>query len=117
MVERFLLAAGWQVRTELEGTSEDIAHVAKSTWFAVVGLTAGSERQLDSMRTTIAQIRRESRNQAVGIMVGGPMFTANPALAHDVGADATAPNAPAAVIVAQKLFDLAAATFRDSALR
>ncbi|BCA58649.1 cobalamin B12-binding domain-containing protein [Sphingomonas sp. HMP6] len=117
MVERFLLAAGWQVRTELEGTSEDIADVAKSTWFAVVGLTAGSERQLDSMRTTIAQIRRESRNQAVGIMVGGPMFTANPALAHDVGADATAPNAPAAVIVAQKLFDLAAATFRDSALR
>ena len=117
MVERFLLAAGWQVRTELEGTSEDIAHVAKSTWFAVVGLTAGSERQLDSMSSTIAQIRRESRNQAVGIMVGGPMFTANPALAHDVGADATAPNAPAAVIVAQKLFDLAAATFRDSALR
>lgn len=117
IVERFLLAAGWQVRTELEGTSEDIAAVAKNSWFAVVGLTAGSERQLASMSTTIAQIRRESRNQAVGIMVGGPMFTANPALAHDVGADATAPNAPSAVVVAQKLFDLAAAGFRDSARR
>lgn len=117
IVERFLLAAGWQVRTELEGTSEEIADVAKNTWFAVVGLTAGSERQLASMSTTIAQIRRESRNQRVGIMVGGPMFTANPALAHDVGADATAPNAPSAVIVAQKLFDLAAAEFRDSAGR
>ncbi|MEG3177696.1 cobalamin B12-binding domain-containing protein [Sphingomonas sp. RB3P16] len=114
MVERFLLAAGWQVRTELEGTSEDIADIAKNAWFAVVGLTAGSERQLDSMRTTIAQVRRESCNQAVGIMVGGPMFTANPALADNVGADATAPNAPSAVIVAQKLFDITAAAFRDS---
>ncbi|UUL81423.1 cobalamin B12-binding domain-containing protein [Sphingomonas qomolangmaensis] len=106
MVERFLTAAGWQVRTELEGTSESIADVAKQNWFAVVGLTAGSERQLESMRTTIAQIRRESRNQAIGVMVGGPMFTANPELARDVGADGTAPNAPAAVLVAQKLFDL-----------
>lgn len=117
MVERFLLAAGWQVRTELTGTSEDIARIAKNTWFAVVGLTAGSERQLDSLRTTIAQIRRESRNQLIGVMVGGPMFTANPALAQDVGADATAPNAPTAVIVTQKLFDLAAATFRDGPRR
>lgn len=106
MVERFLTAAGWQVRTELEGTSQDIAKVAKQHWFAVVGLTAGSERQLESLRTTIAQIRRESRNQAIGVMVGGPMFTANPDLARDVGADDTAPNAPAAVLVAQKLFDL-----------
>jgi len=38
-------------------------------------------------------------------MVGGPMFTANPELASKVGADATAPTAPAAVLVAQKLFD------------
>jgi MerR family transcriptional regulator, light-induced transcriptional regulator len=40
-------------------------------------------------------------------MVGGPMFTANPELAVTVGADATAPNAPTAVLVTQKLFDLA----------
>ena len=113
--ERFLLAPGWQVRTELEGTSDDIAEVAKNTWFAVVGLTAGPERQRASRSTTIGQIRRESRNQAVGIMVGAPMFTANPKLAHDVGAEAKAPNAPSAVILAQKLFDLSAAAFHDTA--
>jgi hypothetical protein len=38
-------------------------------------------------------------------MVGGPMFTANPELVSKVGADATAPTAPAAVLVAQQLFD------------
>jgi len=112
MVERFLLAAGWQVQTELSGTADEIAAVARDTRFAVAGLTIGSERQIDSLKTTIAQLRKQSRNRAIGIMVGGPIFTANPALAQEVGADATAPNAPAAVLVAQKLFDMAAASYR-----
>lgn len=112
MVERFLLAAGWQVQTELTGTADEIAAVARVDAFAVAGLTIGSERQLGSLKATIARLREQSRNPAIGIMVGGPMFTANPALALEVGADATAPNAPAAVLVAQKLFDAAAASFR-----
>lgn len=106
MVERFLLAAGWQVQTDLSETSEEIAAVAHDNWFAVAGLTMGAERQLDSLARTIVQLRRKSQNPDIGIMVGGPMFTANPALAREVGADATAPNAPAAVLVAQKLFDI-----------
>ncbi len=108
MVERFLLAAGWQVQTEFSGTSEAIAEAARSTWFAVVGLTAGSELQLEGLQATIAKLRARSQNPAIGVMVGGPVFTAKPELAREVGADATAPNAPAAVLVAQKLFDLAA---------
>lgn len=106
MVERFLLASGWKVRTETSGTAEEIAALAKGTWFAVAGLTAGSEQTLDSLRTTIGLIRQQSANPQIGIMVGGPLFTANPAMAAQVGADATAPNAPAAVLVAQKLFDV-----------
>ena len=113
MVERFLLAAGWQVQTELSGTSEDIADAARRRWFAVAGFTAGSERQLDVLRSLIVQVRNLSLNPAIGVMVGGPMFTANPALAAEVGADATAPNAPTAVLVAQKLFDLASNSFRN----
>lgn len=108
MVERFLVAAGWQVQTELAATAEEIARAARDQWFAVVGLTMGSELQTESLRSTIAQLRSNSRNRAIGVMVGGPIFTANPDLAHEVGADATAPNAPAAVLVAQKLFDLRA---------
>lgn len=113
LVERFLVASGWQVQTELSATSEEIADAARRQWFAVVGLTAGSERQLDVLRSTIELVRKQSLNPAIGVMVGGPMFTANPALAADVGADGTAPNAPTAVLVAQKLFDLAADTFRN----
>ncbi|TPG56505.1 cobalamin B12-binding domain-containing protein [Sphingomonas glacialis] len=111
MVERFLLAAGWDVQAELTGTADEIAAVARDGWFAVAGLTIGSERQIDSLKEAIALLREQSRNRAIGIMVGGPIFTANPGLAYEVGADATAPNAPAAVLVAQKLFDVAAAKF------
>lgn len=107
MVERFLRAAGWHVQSELSATVENIVAAARDEWFAVVGLTMGSERQIDGLKSTISQLRHASQNRAIGIMVGGPAFTANPALATEVGADATAPNAPAAVLVAQKLFDIA----------
>lgn len=108
MVERFLQAAGWTVETAFEHNAGQIAGMARAQWFAVAGLTGGSERSLPAMAETIKQIREQSRNQMIGIMVGGPMFTANPALALEVGADDTAADAPTAVLVAQKLFDVIA---------
>lgn len=106
MVERLLSAAGWQVDAEFSGEADEIISAVRRNWFAVIGLTAGSDLQLEGLESIIAQVRRESQNTAIGIMVGGPMFTENPALATQVGADATAPNAAAAVLAAQKLFDL-----------
>lgn len=113
MVERFLLAAGWKVETELAGSKADILRLASDNWFAVAGLTMGSDDRIDSLKATIMQVRECSANPAIGIMVGGPLFTRNPALAYEVGADATAPNAPGAVLVAQKLFDMALAKGRE----
>lgn len=107
MVTKFLLAAAWQVETDLSGSAEEIFGAVREKWFAVAGLTAGSDGQLDSLSSTISAIRKHSRNREIGIMVGGPMFTANPELAHKVGADATARDAPSAVLVTQKLFDMA----------
>jgi methanogenic corrinoid protein MtbC1 len=106
MVERFLLAAGWTVQSAFDKTSAEIARTAHKHWFAVAGLTVGSERSLAALSETIGLIRQQSLNPAIGIMVGGPIFTENPALALDVGADGTAANAPTAVLMAQKLFDL-----------
>lgn len=107
MIDRLLFSAGWQVQTEYSGNADDIADAVRRNWFAVVGLTAGSDLQLDALKSVILRIRAESQNEAIGVMVGGPMFTQNPAFADLVGADATAPNAPAAVLAAQKLFDVA----------
>lgn len=115
MVERFLLAAGWDVHTELSGTVEDIVKAAKEGWFAVAGLTLASDEMIDSLKSTIVKLREHSQNRHIGIMVGGPSFTANPALAREVGADSTAPNAPSAVVTAQKLFDLSIAASHRTA--
>lgn len=108
MVERFLLASGWMVETAFDKTAAEIARAARTQWFAVAGLTVGSERSLGALSETIKLIRQQSRNPMIGIMVGGPVFTENPALALEIGADATAANAPTAVLIAQKLFDMMA---------
>ncbi len=106
LIERLLTAAGWQVEANFSGSAEEIVATVRDCWFAVVGLAAGSTGDLEALRSTIVRVRAESRNPTIGVMVGGPMFTANPSLATEMGADATAPNAPTAVLAAQKLFDL-----------
>jgi methanogenic corrinoid protein MtbC1 len=106
MVERFLGSAGWSVQSEFDRTAEQIGDAAAREWFAVAALTVGSDKYLPALKNLIALIRQQSRNPVIGIMVGGPAFAANPGLARIVGADATAINAPAAVLMAQKLFDL-----------
>ncbi|WP_052845706.1 cobalamin B12-binding domain-containing protein [Aurantiacibacter marinus] len=108
MIEKLLVAGGWQVTTEYSGDADEIARTVRDNWFAVIGLTAGSDLQVEGLKSVIVDVRRDSKNRNIGIMVGGPIFTADPALAAEVGADATAPNAPAAVLAAQKLFDIAA---------
>lgn len=117
MVERFLLASGWKVQTETSATMQEIADAAQGRWYAVAGLTAGSTEMMEPLAATIRLIRQTSANPRIGIMVGGPLFTANPALALEVGADETASNAPAAVLVAQKLFDVAIAQRERAAER
>jgi methanogenic corrinoid protein MtbC1 len=106
MVEKFLRAAGWHVRSEASATLEAIGAAVHNEWFAVAGITLSCESKLDILAGTIKTIREQSCNKSIGIMVGGPVFNKRPDLAVRVGADATALNAPTAVLLAQKLFNL-----------
>lgn len=114
MIEKLLSAAGWQVDIEYSGNVAELVEAVRRSWFAVVGLTAGSDAQLEALKSVIVEIRKNSQNPQIGVLVGGPMFTQNPALALTVGADDTAPNAPTAVLAAQKLFDLAVPSWRPN---
>jgi methanogenic corrinoid protein MtbC1 len=109
MVAKFLQAAGWSVRSEPGATAEALATVVQNEWFAVAGLTLSREAKLDQLATAIKKIRQYSCNPSIGVMVGGPAFAGHPEFAIRVGADAAAVNAPTAVLLAQKLFDLGAA--------
>lgn len=103
MVAKFMRAAGWTVTASPQGGAEDGVELVKTERFGVVGLTMSSEERLDVAARTIAEIRRTSMNASIGIMVGGPLFRDNRALAVQIGADAAAPDAPSAVILAKKL--------------
>lgn len=106
VVERFLRKAGWSVSIGLSSTPDEIATLVSSEWFGVVGLTLSSETRVDQLTAAICSVREASRNRAIGVMVGGPMFLRDPELVQRVGADASAVDAPTAVLLAQRLLDL-----------
>lgn len=105
MVSKFLRSGGWTTAEALGPSVDTLAAMVRDGWFAVAGLTAGSDRHLPALTEAIRAVRAASRNRAIGIMVGGSLFTQDPGLARTVGADMTAVDAPTAVLVAQRLLD------------
>jgi len=105
MVQEVLAASRWNVDSDFEATIDSLTEAVRNRWYAVVGLTLSSGEGIDRLRLAIDAVRRHSRNPGVMVMVGGLAFRDKPWLAHQIGADATAPNATAAALMAQKLFD------------
>lgn len=101
VVSQFLQRAGWEVWQEFPATKAQIQELVAKNWFAVVGLSVGSDLRLEEIATIIRAIRSVSCNRAVGVLIGGPMLLAKPELAELVGADGTAPDGPQAVLRAE----------------
>ncbi|NEU14973.1 cobalamin B12-binding domain-containing protein [Methylobacterium sp. BTF04] len=106
IVEQFLQRAGWQVFKGLASSSEEIANLVASEWFGVVGLAISCDSHVDQVAASIQAVRRASCNRTIGVMVGGPLFLQHPELVERVGADASAVDAPTAVLLAQRLLDI-----------
>ena len=103
MVADFFRKAGWDVAAEAPGSAEALAAQTGQEWFAVAGLTLSTDEGIGPLALAIRAIRQASCNPIIGIMVGGPVFTARPELALLVGADLTAPDAEQAVLRAEGL--------------
>jgi methanogenic corrinoid protein MtbC1 len=109
MVGEFFRRAGWDVWGEPRVDSgADLVQLVRSQWFAVVGLSLASETRVDALASGIRALRRASRNRAIGVLVGGPLFVAHPELVARVGADATAIDGGQAPLQAQNLLALLA---------
>jgi methanogenic corrinoid protein MtbC1 len=106
MVAEFFRRARWDVSTGAPVSRDELIRTVRSQWFAVVGLSVSCEVQLDALVSTIRLIRRASRNQSVGILVGGPVFVEHPEMVSLVGADATAVDGRQAPIQAENLLAL-----------
>lgn len=103
MVGRFMREAGWDVSIEPNLPIKESADLAARDWYGVVGLTLSNDKGLEAAAKIIEAVKRTSKNKSVPVMVGGPVFTHNPELAIQIGADAAAADAPTAVVLAKKL--------------
>jgi MerR family transcriptional regulator, light-induced transcriptional regulator len=109
MVGEYFTRAAWEVMlTQMPGASDGrsslrLPSCVRDEWFDVVGFSLGRTRGLESLREAVAEVRRLSRNRAVGVLVGGDYFNQHPDAVAAVGADATAADGAGAPLAAECL--------------
>jgi len=87
MVAEFFRRAGWNLCTGPFSSHRELTSLVHNHWFDVIGFSVCSDRRLDELKKDIRDIRHDSRNRNVGIMLGGPMVIAQPDLVASMGAD------------------------------
>jgi methanogenic corrinoid protein MtbC1 len=87
MVAEFFRRAGWNLCTGPFSSHQELTSLVHNHWFDVVGFSVSSDRRLEELKKDIRDIRRDSRNRNVGIMLGGPMMAQHPDLVASIGAD------------------------------
>ena len=105
MVAEFFRRAGWNLCTGPFSSHQELTSLVHNHWFDVVGFSVSSDRRLDELKKDIHDIRRDSRNRSVGIMLGGPMVIAHPDLVATMGADMMSTDAAAAPQQARGLIE------------
>jgi methanogenic corrinoid protein MtbC1 len=103
IVSEFFRASRWDVTCTTDTHAPNPVSTVKSEWFDVIGFSAGTHTRLDWLAIAIADVRRASRNSAIVVLVGGPVFSIHPEYVATVGADASAPDGQQAPVVAGRL--------------
>lgn len=103
MVAEFFRRAGWNVLDKASASAELLCATVHAEWFDVVGLSVGSIVHVEDLAAVILAMRRASMNPAMVVLVGGPLMVKHPELIVQLGADATAADAPHAVAQAEEL--------------
>lgn len=103
MVAEFFRRAGWDVWGDAMVSSHDIVTAVRAEWFDVVGISVATEAQFETLASVILAVRKASQNRSLVVIIGGPIVASTPGLVARVGADATADDAPQAVVQAETL--------------
>jgi len=103
MVAEFFRRDGWDIWTGPFASRRELLTLVQDRWFDVVGFSVGGERRLAELKRDIHDIRRDSRNRQLCIVLGGPMMVRQPELARALGADAAAPDGAVAPQLAREL--------------
>jgi len=103
MVAEFLIRDGFRVHVGTPWSEADLLTMVRTEWFDVIGFSAGCESRLSVLKREIHRIRSNSRNPNVQVLVGGQVFSLDPALVERVGADGWARDARESPEVARTL--------------
>jgi len=106
MLTEFFTHAGWNVWSDPPRSAKHLRSLLHREWFDLIGFSVGCEGRLDDLAMEIRSVREASCNPALCVMVGGPIFTAQPGLAAVVGADGTATDGREALLHAERLLKL-----------
>jgi methanogenic corrinoid protein MtbC1 len=105
MVGEFLLRDGWRVLVGAPWSESDLLTMVGTEWYDVIGFSVGSESRLPLLKRDIRRLKSASRNPHLQFMVGGQVFSDDPTLVEQVGANAFAASAREAPQVARRLLD------------
>ena len=103
MVAEFFRRAGWDVGGGPWEAGADPVVMVQREWFDVVGFSLGNIAQLDDLAAVIKKVRAAALNTSICVMVGGPLFLANPEYVAYVNADAASTDGAHAPELAAKL--------------
>ena len=103
LIAALMHKAGWETSATSCRSVRDAAALASHEWFGLLSVTLSNTSGVETVARVIKAVRRASSNQSIRIMVGGPVFLREPALAVQVGADAAALDPASAVGVAEGL--------------
>jgi len=104
IVAEFFRRAGWDVVSQSDGQADPLSLV-RAEWFDVVGVSVGTHARLDWLRQSVAALRQASRNRAIAVMAGGPLFLHDNPGVTDLGVDAATADARIAPVLAAQLVD------------
>jgi methanogenic corrinoid protein MtbC1 len=107
MVEEMLLRDGWRVRLAQASDEMLAGQLAAVEAYDFVGFSLSGERLLPALRSAIREVRAQSRNRDVRIMVGGVAFSGHDRITPPLDADAVVGDAHEAVSQARRWHALA----------
>lgn len=87
LLSQYFKRYGWQVFSANQFTEEDMAVAVRSEWVDLLGISVSEDRQIPTLKKTIALLRKQSGNPHMLVMAGGPLLRLQPNLADLVGAD------------------------------
>lgn len=103
VLEHFFLKAGWEVVYEPTPSRQALISLVHDKMFDVIGLTLSDPQLQSTAQQILKNLKSESSNRAVSVLVGGYVFKSNPEAVTAVGADDWAEDAPLAVRKAEAL--------------